>query len=83
MVLGAVSDNGTRRTPEIASELFLSKKTIETRIRNMFGKLDANSRVEIARAVERAEPLGSTLDARTVIWATGFGVAIEPLMATA
>jgi Bacterial regulatory proteins, luxR family len=59
---------------EIASELFLSKKTIETHIRNMFGKLDANSRVEIARAVQRAEPLESTLVARTVIWATGFGV---------
>jgi DNA-binding CsgD family transcriptional regulator/tetratricopeptide (TPR) repeat protein len=44
---------------EIAGELFLSKKTIETHIRNMFRKLDANSRVEIARAVERAEPLTS------------------------
>jgi DNA-binding NarL/FixJ family response regulator len=43
---------------EIAGELFLSKKTIETHVRNMFRKLDANSRVEIARAVERAEPLG-------------------------
>ena len=42
---------------EIADELFLSKKTIETHIRNMFRKLDANSRVEIARAVERSEPV--------------------------
>jgi DNA-binding NarL/FixJ family response regulator len=40
---------------EIASELFLSKKTVETHIRNMFRKLDANSRVEIARAVETAD----------------------------
>jgi DNA-binding CsgD family transcriptional regulator len=40
---------------EIAGELFLSKKTIETHIRNMFHKLDASSRVEIARAVEEAE----------------------------
>ena len=40
---------------EIASELFLSKKTVETHIRNMFRKLDANSRVEIARAVEKAD----------------------------
>lgn len=40
---------------EIAGELFLSKKTIETHIRNMFRKLDASSRVDIARAVEAAE----------------------------
>jgi ATP/maltotriose-dependent transcriptional regulator MalT len=44
---------------EIAGELFLSKKTIETHIRNMFRKLNANSRVEIARAIEHAEPLTS------------------------
>src|SRR4051794_8579346 len=40
---------------EIARELFLSKKTVETHIRNMFRKLDASSRVEIARAIEAAE----------------------------
>ncbi|MEO8690405.1 MAG: AAA family ATPase [Solirubrobacteraceae bacterium] len=40
---------------EIASELFLSTKTVETHIRNMFRKLDANSRVDIARAVEKAD----------------------------
>ena len=42
---------------EIAGELFLSKKTVETHIRNMFRKLDASSRVEVARAVERARPV--------------------------
>ena len=40
---------------EIAGELFLSKKTIETHIRNMFRKLDASSRVDIARAVEQED----------------------------
>ena len=40
---------------EIARELFLSKKTVETHIRNMFRKLDAKSRVDIARAIEAAE----------------------------
>jgi ATP/maltotriose-dependent transcriptional regulator MalT len=40
---------------EIARELFLSKKTVETHIRNMFRKLDASSRVDIARAMEVAE----------------------------
>jgi DNA-binding NarL/FixJ family response regulator len=40
---------------EIARELFLSKKTVETHIRNMFRKLNASSRVDIARAIEAAE----------------------------
>ncbi|QEC48769.1 AAA family ATPase [Baekduia soli] len=44
-----------RTNGEIAGELFLSKKTVETHIRNMFRKLDAGSRVESARAVEEAE----------------------------
>jgi DNA-binding NarL/FixJ family response regulator len=38
---------------EIASKLFLSKKTIESHIRNLFLKLGASSRVEVARIVER------------------------------
>ena len=40
---------------EIARELFLSKKTVETHIRNMFRKLGASSRVDIARAIEAAD----------------------------
>ena len=39
-------------TPKPA-ELFLSVKTVETHMRNIFRKLDANSRVEVARIVER------------------------------
>ena len=39
--------------PEIADKLFLSKKTIESHIRNLFLKLNASSRVEVARIVER------------------------------
>jgi DNA-binding NarL/FixJ family response regulator len=41
--------------PEIAAELFLTPKTVETHIRNMLRKLDVDSRVGIARAVERAD----------------------------
>jgi len=51
---------------EIASELFLSRKTVETHIRNMFRKLDANSRVEIARAVEKADKVVADLSARAL-----------------
>jgi DNA-binding CsgD family transcriptional regulator/tetratricopeptide (TPR) repeat protein len=38
---------------EIASQLFLSEKTVESHIRNVFHKLGASSRVEVARTVER------------------------------
>jgi DNA-binding NarL/FixJ family response regulator len=44
-----------RTNPEIAGELFLSVKTIETHLRSIFRKLDVSSRHEVARAVERAE----------------------------
>ena len=44
---------------EIAGELFLSKKTIESHIRNMFRKLDVSSRADVARAVEREDHLAS------------------------
>ncbi len=43
-----------RTTPEIAEALFLSPKTVETHMRNIFRKLDVSSRVEVARTVERA-----------------------------
>ena len=46
-----MTDRKTNR--EIAEELFLSQKTIETHLRNVFFKLGVSSRVEVARVVER------------------------------
>ena len=44
-----------KTNPQIAAELFLSKKTVESHLRNTFRKLGVATRVEMARAVERAE----------------------------
>ena len=51
-----VADRKTN--PQIAAELFLSQKTVETHLRNIFRKIGVASRVELARAVERAEHTG-------------------------
>jgi DNA-binding NarL/FixJ family response regulator len=50
-----------KTNPEIAAALFLSQKTVETHIRNMFRKVGVASRVELARAVEQADRSESAL----------------------
>ena len=45
-----------KTNPEIAAALFLSRKTVESHVRNIFMKLGVSSRAEIARTVERADP---------------------------
>jgi DNA-binding CsgD family transcriptional regulator len=40
--------------------LFLGQKTVESHLRNIFRKVDVSSRVELARAVERADRTGHT-----------------------
>ena len=44
-----------KTNPEIAAELFLSQKTVETDLGNIFHKVGVTSRVEVARLVEREE----------------------------
>ena len=46
-----VTDRRTNK--EIAAELYLSEKTVESHLRNVFMKLGVRSRVQVARAIER------------------------------
>jgi DNA-binding CsgD family transcriptional regulator len=47
-----------KTNPEIAAALFLSQKTVETHLRNIFRKVNVASRVELARAVQHADDAG-------------------------
>jgi DNA-binding CsgD family transcriptional regulator/tetratricopeptide (TPR) repeat protein len=44
-----------KTNPEIAAELFLSQKTVETHLRNIFHKIDVSTRVQLARVVEHTD----------------------------
>jgi DNA-binding NarL/FixJ family response regulator/tetratricopeptide (TPR) repeat protein len=49
-----------KTNPQIAAELFLSQKTVETHLRNIFHKMDVTTRAALARAVERTDPAASS-----------------------
>ena len=50
-----------KTNPQIAETLFLSPKTVETHMRNIFHKLDVSSRTDVARAVERSDRVEETI----------------------
>ena len=55
-----------RTNPQIAAELFLCPKTVESHVRNLFHKLGVSSRVEVARVIERAGGGGPGTAGRTL-----------------
>ena len=57
-IAALVADRHTNQ--EIARTLFLSVKTVESHMRNIFRKVGVASRVELARAVERERAAGTS-----------------------
>ncbi len=49
-----------RTNGQIAAELYLSQKTVETHLRNIFSKMGVSTRVAVARAVEHADRARTT-----------------------
>ena len=45
-----------KTNPQIAAELYLSQKTVETHLRNIFHKMGVTTRVALAHTVERTDP---------------------------
>ena len=52
-----------KTNPQIAAELFLSQKTVETHLSNIFNKLGIADRVSLARAIERADGIAEARSA--------------------
>ncbi|HSM16094.1 MAG TPA: helix-turn-helix transcriptional regulator, partial [Gemmatimonadales bacterium] len=58
-VVRLILDRKTNR--EIGAELFISRKTVETHLRNIFHKMNVASRTELARAVELGDRQAHTV----------------------
>jgi len=54
-----------KTNPQIAAELFLSQKTVETHLRNIFHKINVSSRVGLSRAIERTDRTAGTAPGST------------------
>ena len=53
----AIGGTSPSVNPQIAAELFVSQKTVESHLRNIFNKLELSDRVALARTVERADAI--------------------------
>ncbi len=57
-IAGLVADG--RSNPDIAAELLVSRRTIETHVSHILAKIGARSRVDIARQAAAAQPAASS-----------------------
>ena len=44
--------------PEIAAELYLSRRTVQTHVSNILAKLQMHSRIEVVRAITQQPSVG-------------------------
>ena len=56
-----------KTNPEIGAALFLSHKTVEAHLRNIFRKVGVSRRVDLARVMERAEREAERRSAPTIV----------------
>ena len=65
-------------SPQIAAQLYLSPRTVQTHISNILRKLDLHSRVEIATVVARQRLTSLDLPTRRGMDRETAGTAVDP-----